>query len=162
MIPSWVGFIIAGAAVAGVYRNDLVRGFYWLRVELKRLRSRFQLVDSFCKHCGRDVHDFHAPDHVWEQVDPYIRRGHVLCYDCFAEVCGRLGLPTVWELVALRPRRVATLELRIDGLPVFRDACETMVKALASAETGDAPAATAALQGFIDRLTLWQEEQGKR
>lgn len=79
-----------------------MRAIYWLRVRLKLLRRRFMLIPSFCKHCGRDVHDFSAPDDVWRQVEPHIQRGHVLCYDCFCEVCHSEGLPRVWRLVDLR------------------------------------------------------------
>lgn len=55
-------------------------------------------MQSFCKHCGRRVHDFSAPDAIWERIGPHIRYGHTLCYDCFCEVCARIGLPAVWAL----------------------------------------------------------------
>lgn len=73
----------------------------WARVLLKLFRVRvLQLpTASFCKQCGRDVHDFIASDDVWEQVDRHIRWGHTLCYDCFCEVCGQIGLPVVWRIV---------------------------------------------------------------
>jgi len=32
-----------------------------------------------------------------------IQYGDVLCYDCFCEKCGMLGLPTVWQLEAACP-----------------------------------------------------------
>ena len=53
---------------------------------------------SFCKHCGRDVHDFSTTDEIWEQVDPHIKFGHTLCYDCFCEICEKIGLPSTWKL----------------------------------------------------------------
>ena len=56
---------------------------------------------SFCKNCGRDVHDFITTDEIWDQVDPHIRFGHVLCYDCFCEICHKIGLPPVWKLEKL-------------------------------------------------------------
>jgi hypothetical protein len=59
----------------------------WLRVSYKLLRCRFRLVPSFCKVCGRDVHDFIAPGDVWQKVEPLIKRGNVVCYDCFCELC---------------------------------------------------------------------------
>jgi hypothetical protein len=68
---------------------------------MKLLLRRFMLLDSFCKHCGRRVHDFLVSDVVWQQVEPYIHSGHVLCYDCFCDVCAKAGLPTVWLLEAL-------------------------------------------------------------
>jgi len=43
--------------------------WYWLRVNLKLLKSKFFLVPSFCKVCGRDVHDFEAPDDIWGKVE---------------------------------------------------------------------------------------------
>lgn len=70
-----------------------------LRVLYKRLRSRFALVPAFCKSCGRDVHDYVAPPETWDAVEPTIPGGAVLCYDCFCERCGALGLPEVWALV---------------------------------------------------------------
>ena len=56
---------------------------------------------AYCKHCGIIVHDFSAPDDIWEIVDRYIKYGHVLCYDCFCEFCWKLGLPRVWQLEEL-------------------------------------------------------------
>ena len=76
-------------------------------VWLKRLKSyiRFLPTLSFCGVCGRKVHDFSAPDDVWEKVEPNIKYGsivgHVLCYDCFCEMCVALGLPPVWRLEEL-------------------------------------------------------------
>lgn len=69
---------------------------YWLRVRWKLLLRRFILLDAFCKHCGRTVHDFQAPDAMWDRLT--IRNGNVLCYDCFCEACQVAGLPTVWRL----------------------------------------------------------------
>jgi hypothetical protein len=68
------------------------------KVAFKLLKRRFMLVDSFCRKCGRDVHDFVVPNHIWEQVDPHIGHGHTLCYDCFCETCAHIGLPSVWCL----------------------------------------------------------------
>ena len=59
-------------------------------------------VESYCKHCGRIVHDYSAPDEIWEKVEPHIKHGHILCYDCFCEVCYRLGLPCVWQLEMMK------------------------------------------------------------
>lgn len=76
----------------------------WLRVSLKLFRARVLNLPtaSFCKQCGRDVHDFVAPDEAWERVDQHIRRGHTLCYDCFCAVCSRIGLPAVWAVAELQ------------------------------------------------------------
>lgn len=70
-----------------------------IRVLFKLLKRTLMPTVSFCKCCGRDVHDFSAPDDIWKEVDSRIKFGHVLCYDCFCEVCGELGFPTVWKLV---------------------------------------------------------------
>lgn len=76
-------------------------------MESLRIKARIKLflrdsmnldLPSFCKECGRDVHDFIAPDDIWNRVDEHIKLGHVLCYDCFCEMCGFLGLPEVWNL----------------------------------------------------------------
>jgi len=70
-----------------------------LRLYLKLLLRRFMLLDAFCKHCGRTVHDFRAPDAVWLKVALSIRHGNVLCYDCFCEACIAAGLPGTWTLI---------------------------------------------------------------
>jgi len=74
--------------------------FYLSRVALKHFKCRVLHLPTvaFCKRCGRDVHDFSASDDVWDLVEPHIKFGHILCYDCFCEICGRIGLPVVWEL----------------------------------------------------------------
>lgn len=69
-----------------------------IRVFWKLLLKRFMLIPSFCKRCGRDVRDFIAPDDVWNKVEPRVKAGSVLCYDCFCGVCEEAGLPTVWRL----------------------------------------------------------------
>ena len=45
------------------------------------------------------MHDFIAPDDVWDIVEPHICYGYTLCYDCFCELCGELKLPPVWRLI---------------------------------------------------------------
>ncbi len=74
--------------------------FNWLRVRWKLWLRKRRPIPSFCKHCGRDVHDFHVPDDVWKVIEPYIRDGYTLCYDCFCESCIELGLPATWFLSA--------------------------------------------------------------
>ena len=74
-----------------------------IRLHMKLALARFFLLDSFCKYCGRTVHDFIVPDDIWAKVRPLIQYGDVLCYDCFCEKCGMLGLPTVWQLEAACP-----------------------------------------------------------
>ncbi len=61
---------------------------------------------SYCRACGRTVHDFSAPDEIWRLVDPHIRYGHTLCYDCFCEICSMLGLPSVWRLEKMIERQI--------------------------------------------------------
>ena len=73
---------------------------------LKLFLRKFFSLDSFCKHCGRKVHDFIVEDSVWEQVEPHIKFGHILCYDCFCEVCKKIGLPAVWRLVSPRVKKL--------------------------------------------------------
>lgn len=80
----------------------LTRIFYYIRVPYKLLKRRYFLINSFCKECGRDVHDFSVDDEVWEKVDKTIKRGHVLCYDCFCEKCEILNLSTVWKLKEIK------------------------------------------------------------
>lgn len=77
--------------------TDLARA---LRVAYKRWKSGRRLVPAFCKRCGRDVHDFVAPDDVWKKVADYTGM-NVLCYDCFCDVCEEIGEQSVWRLEIL-------------------------------------------------------------
>lgn len=61
------------------------------------LKKHFDL-NSFCKKCGRTVHDFDAPNDVWKKIEPFIKHGNVLCYDYFCEMCKQNNLPSVWKL----------------------------------------------------------------
>ena len=72
--------------------------FYSIRILYKCFKVKHFSTNSFCKECGRDVHDFIVDDEVWNKVDALIRYGHVLCYDCFCEKCRLLDLPVVWRL----------------------------------------------------------------
>ena len=67
----------------------------------KLFLRKFIVMASFCKECGRQVHDFSAPNDVWLKIDPLIKYGHVLCYDCFCEKCKEVGLPTVWKITSI-------------------------------------------------------------
>lgn len=83
--------------------------FNSIRVLYKLLKRRYFVTNSFCKECGRDVHDFSVDDETWTKVDKTIKYGHVLCYGCFCQKCKGLGLPVVWELKEIdydRYRRV--------------------------------------------------------
>lgn len=72
--------------------------FCYIRVSYKLLKRKYFTTNSFCKECGKDVNDFSVRDDIWDRVDKTIKRGHILCYDCFCEKCKILNLPTVWEL----------------------------------------------------------------
>ena len=73
--------------------------FYFLRIQYKLLKRRYSTsVASFCKRCGRDIHDFVVEDKVWEKVEKHIKYGYTLCYDCFCELCLKEDLPSVWKL----------------------------------------------------------------
>lgn len=67
-------------------------------VFIKLFLRNFFLLNSFCKECGRKVHDFYVSDDIWELVKPHIKYGKVLCYDCFCDKCKEVGLPTCWFL----------------------------------------------------------------
>ena len=57
---------------------------------------------SFCKKCGRQVRDFSVSDDIWEQVEPHIKYGHTLCYNCFCDIWyKKLGYRNTWELKIL-------------------------------------------------------------
>lgn len=68
------------------------------KVYFKLIWRKFFSIPSFCKCCGREVHDFIVPDEVWNRISPLIKRGNVVCYDCFCDLCKDVGLPTVWYL----------------------------------------------------------------
>lgn len=42
-----------------------------------------------CEDCGRNVHDFHVSDNLWNKVS---KENQVLCYDCFCDRCDRKGI----------------------------------------------------------------------
>lgn len=70
-----------------------------IRVHRKLMWRRLRLIPMFCKQCGRDCVDFHAPDDAWEKVRPLIpHNGNVLCYDCFVVLGRKAGLPGYWRL----------------------------------------------------------------
>jgi hypothetical protein len=69
---------------------------YLIRLYIKLALRRFWLIPAFCKVCGRDVHDFNAPDAVWPDG------ATVLCYDCFCEESDT----TTWNLT---PHRVCPI-----------------------------------------------------
>jgi len=78
-----------------------------LRVFFKTLLRRLFLLPAFCRDCGRDVHDFRAPDEAWRAAwGP--GGGGILCYDCFCERLRYSGQPEVWRLV--RPDRLKPWE----------------------------------------------------
>ena len=56
------------------------------------------LINSFCKQCGRDVYDFQVSDKIWNCIHPKIKRGNVLCYECFCKTCEEVGICNVWKL----------------------------------------------------------------
>jgi len=70
----------------------------WIRLRWKLWLRKWMLIPSFCKNCGVDVRDFTVPDEIWEQIEPHIKRGHTLCYNCFCDVCPKAGLPSYWML----------------------------------------------------------------
>ncbi len=69
-----------------------------LIVLIKLVLCKFLDLESFCKECGRKVHDFSVDDKIWNKIEPHIKYGNVLCYDCFCEKCKKLMLPQVWKL----------------------------------------------------------------
>jgi hypothetical protein len=74
---------------------------FTIRLYLKLLLREFFAIPSFCKSCGVNVRDFSAKDEVWQQIEPHIKYGHVLCYNCFCDICAKLKLSSVWRLEPL-------------------------------------------------------------
>ena len=59
------------------------------------LKTYFLIEDcARCKDCGRNVHDFHVPDWLWQKV---IDSEEVWCYDCFADKSDK-QLGTKWRI----------------------------------------------------------------
>ena len=79
----------------------MINLFYWIKIKFKIYLGRilYYGVPSFCKECGRNVTDFSVDDEIWNKIDPLIKNGHSLCYDCFCKKCKIVGLPEVWKLV---------------------------------------------------------------
>jgi len=70
-----------------------------MRLRWKLLLRRYRCIPAFCKICGRDVHDFIAPDWAWHMIRPFIKYGDVLCYDCFCDLCEKARICSVWHLL---------------------------------------------------------------
>lgn len=77
--------------------------FYWLRIKVKLFLRKYGLREvQFCKRCGRDAENFTIDDEIWETVEPLIKYGYILCYDCFCKLCSKVGLPQYWELIKIK------------------------------------------------------------
>ena len=72
-----------------------------IKVSFKLWKSKHRLIPNFCKHCGIDIRDYITPDEVWKIIDPHIRNGHALCYQCFVDLCIELGINSIWKLSPL-------------------------------------------------------------
>ncbi len=87
-------------------KGEMMGLFYFLRIQYKLLKRRYSTsVASFCKRCGRDIHDFAVDDKVWKKVEKHIKYGYTLCYDCFCELCLKEDLPSVWKLERLGKKK---------------------------------------------------------
>ena len=66
---------------------------------VKKILSKYLLLNSYCKICGREIRDFIAPSDIWNKVEPHIpNNGHVLCYNCFCDICLKIGISPIWKL----------------------------------------------------------------
>lgn len=72
-----------------------------VRVFIKIFISRYFVFPSFCKECGINVCDFIVEDKVWLKVQPTIKYGYVLCYNCFCKKGRELNLPSIWKLTEI-------------------------------------------------------------
>jgi hypothetical protein len=54
----------------------------WQKINRKFLKT-YQLIEECgrCEDCGRNAHDFHVPNEIWNKI--YGDRSGTLCYDCF-------------------------------------------------------------------------------
>ena len=73
-----------------------------LRVLIKLIWRKYSTdVPSFCKCCGIRIRDFSVPDLVWNKIEHLIPHdGNTLCYNCFSDYCGKVGLPRNWDLIS--------------------------------------------------------------
>ena len=68
------------------YTKKMLRIYYWNFWQWlnRKFLVTYPLIEDCarCKQCGRNVHDFHVPDELWEKV---IGKDVVYCYDCFSD-----------------------------------------------------------------------------
>ena len=87
-----------------LYSFFLIRYFHLLRIFLKLFKVRVLNLptNSFCKRCGVDVRDFSVTDDIWKQIEPHIKYGYTLCYNCFSDIWHQLGNKSTWKLEELK------------------------------------------------------------
>lgn len=63
----------------------------------KKFLKTYELIEDCarCRDCGRNVHDFHAPNEIWLKVIG--KEDGVWCYDCFCDRADR-KLGYKWRL----------------------------------------------------------------
>lgn len=68
------------------YTIKILRIYYWnlLQGLNKKFLYTYKNIEECarCCRCGRNVHDFHAPDELWIEA---IGKDEVWCYDCFCD-----------------------------------------------------------------------------
>jgi hypothetical protein len=70
----------------------LLKVLWIARVNIKYFLRRFTTgMPSFCKRCGINVRDFSVTDKLWGEVEPKIKKGHTLCYNCFCDLVNKTG-----------------------------------------------------------------------
>lgn len=71
-----------------------------MKVLVKRILSKFFLINSFCKKCGIDIQDFIVSNEIWEQIENDIPNGNTLCYNCFCKLCKQndIDYGEAWKL----------------------------------------------------------------
>ena len=84
------------------YLSKCLRIYLWnlLQYINRHLLKTYPLIEECarCRDCGRNVHDYHVPDHIWLNVIE--GPGGVWCYDCFANRADeKLGLKWRMNLV---------------------------------------------------------------
>lgn len=100
------------------YIRKMFRVYSWNLLQWinRKVLKTYPLIEECgrCRDCGRNVHDFHVPNALWNEVitgSPIIYlsdgvtpsregAGGVWCYDCFANRADeRLGMKWRMELV---------------------------------------------------------------
>lgn len=80
-----------------IYKNiireklRITRWKIWQKINRRLLKTYLHIEEmARCELCGRNVHDYHVPDEIWNRI--YGDETGTLCYDCFCDECDKQGI----------------------------------------------------------------------